>query len=600
MANLIFATDCGDSTGDLTEWSSAFGTVSASTSQPRTGPYSIEIGNSGDTTAGPLNFVRLDSLLADAGRRISAGYYIANAVTGANARILFNVNGTGNLLCFRLGLESTGALTIFNGTTQKSSSASVVSIGSYCRVSLAYVITSTTNYTIKVFVNGTLVLTVTNADFSLPRVGTDAGQFQISAAANSGQTNFLDDFYIDDGTTLDDPGAGSDLRVTRKAPNANGTNNAFDTAVGSVTNRWDAVNEVPVAIGKGWKQAGSSQVIEAYGIQSASQGDVDITGGATILGHKAWIYAKGQDVTTGIPKTTAINNAKATGTTLALGPVTVAAGDIIVVCFGDQVAGTAPTIGDDIGGNTWTPLSGPTTNTARLSKWYCIVTNGGSMTVTVTFGSSANARAGALGVWDSSIFGASPLDANVTNANDSTSPYDCPLSGTLAQTDEIVLGFCSRASNAALSAGALETGIIEAHSSGSGGAGANVSVGLTYRKVTITTSIQPQMTGTSVAGVVGTASFKITPISAGTPQLVDNGSDVAITLTSTPTLYSNHTTSATYPSNGNTTGMKSSGTAMDTYLYECGIQVAYIPGVQAAIPNKVYMVNQAVNRSSMY
>jgi hypothetical protein len=153
----------------------------------------------------------------------------------------------------------------------------------------------------------------------------------------------------------------------------------------------------------------------------------------------------------------------------------------------------------------------------------------------------------------------------------------------LAQADELVLGFCARASNAALSAGASETGIIEAHSSGSGGAGANVSVGLTYRKVTVTTSIQPQMTGSSVAGVVGTASFKITPISAGTPKLVDNGSDVAITLTSTNTFYSNHTTSSSYPSNGNTIGMKSSGTSMDTFLYECGIQIAYIGPLGAAL-----------------
>lgn len=571
MANLTFISDCGDSTGDLSEFNGPAGNNGASiqTGTVFTGSRALQLTYPNSST---IIFVQVANVLADAGRRISF-YFRFSANPAASTTILIGQ-------AWGLRLTTAGNLQIFTGATSQTGSATL-SPNTWYRLTLAYKITNSTTNSFKVFINDSASAdaTITNATVSVGQVDFNLGDPNTPVTAN---TNFFfDNIYIDDGTGVDNPSTNG-LLVTRKAPNATGTNNAFDTAIGSATNRWDYVSELPISTAKGWEQAGSSQVIEAYGIESASQGAIDITG-ATILGYKAWIYAKGQDVTTGAPKTTATNNAKATGTTLALGPVTVAAGDVIVVLFGDQVAGTAPTIGDNIGGNTWTALSGPTTNTARLSKWYCVVANGGSMTVTVTFQSSAGARAGALGVWDATIFGASPLDANVTNANDSTSPYDCPLSGTLAQTDEIVLGFCSRASNAALAAGASETGIIEAHSSGSGGAGANVSVGLTYRKVSATTSIQPQMTGTSVAGVVGTASFKTTSIVAGTPKLVDNGSDIAIVLTNTATLYSNHTTTATYPSNGNTVGMKSSGSAMDSFLYECGIQIAYIPGAGSGL-----------------
>jgi hypothetical protein len=567
MANLVFISDCGDSTGDLSELSSPGAAFSVQTGTVHTGTRAYQV-----TLAGSGVSATVAGVIADAGRRISF-YFRKTANPSSITRTIISVTAE-----WSLGISSTGKLVLVAGSGTSTGATTLLN-NTWYRITIASTITNISTNQFRVFLDDGTSAECTLSNQTLTSTGT--ADLSLGDINNADTFNwFFDNFYIDDGTALDNPSTNG-LLVTRKAPNANGTNNAFDTAIGSVTNRWDAVSELPISTAKGWKQAGSSQVIEAYGIESASQGAVDITG-ATILGWKAWLYGKGQDVTTGAPKTSAINNAKSTGTTLALGPVTVAAGDVIVVCFGDQVGGSSPTIGDDIGGNTWTALSGPTTNTARLSKWYCIVTNGGSMTVTVTFGSSANARAGALGVWDSSIFGASPLDANVTNANDSTSPYDCPLSGTLAQGDELVLGFCARASNAALSAGASETGIIEAHSSGSGGAGANVSVGLTYRKVTVTTSIQPQMTGSSVAGVVGTASFKITPISAGTPKLVDNGTDIAITLSGTNTFYSNHTTSSSYPSNGNTIGMKSSGSVMDTFLYECGMQIAYIPAVVAA------------------
>src|ERR1043166_7679830 len=65
---------------------------------------------------------------------------------------------------------------------------------------------------------------------------------------------------------------------------------------------------------------------------------------------------------------------------------------------------------------------------------------------------------------------------------------------------------------------------------------------------------------------------------SGTPKITDNGSDFAVTLTSTSALFTHLTTSASYPSNSAGIGLVSTGTADDTFLYECGMLLAYTAG----------------------
>jgi len=570
-ANIIFMSDCGDSTGDFSEFSGTTSSnASVQTSISKTGTAAVLTAYPNSSASA---FFQAGSLvgthpLANAGTRISV-YVRFSALPAAQITLLQLGSGTNKVL-----LSTAGNLVLSVSLTPITATGGTTLLANtWYRITFSYTVTSSSVNEFRVFLDNASSPECSLSNAAAVDTSADNANLVLGSSSNvTANTNvYYDNIYIDNGTTLDNPSTNG-LFVTRKAPAASGTNNAFDTAIGSATNRWDYVSELPISTGKGWKQAGSSQVIEAYGIQSASQGDVDITG-ATILGWKAWLSGAGQDVTTGAPKTTATNSAKASGTTLALGPITVAAGDMVVVAFGDQVGGSAPTISDNIGGNTWTALT-TSTNTIRTSKWRSALTNGGSMTITITFGSSSASRAGVVGAWDSSYVGA--FDANPANANDSTSPYDCPLSGTLGQSDEIVLGFAFKADNADFAAGASDTLVDKAHSTGGSGS-TNCAVAMTYRKVTATTSIQPQLTGANATGVVGTASFKITPISAGTPKLVDNGVDVAITLTSAQTFYSNVDTSSSYPSNGNTVGMKSTGNAMDTFLYETGIQIAYIP-----------------------
>jgi hypothetical protein len=61
-------------------------------------------------------------------------------------------------------------------------------------------------------------------------------------------------------------------------------------------------------------------------------------------------------------------------------------------------------------------------------------------------------------------------------------------------------------------------------------------------------------------------------------KLMDNGSESAVTLTTTAALYTRLTESAVYPSDAAGIGARSS-TTPDTFLYECGALLAYRPAV---------------------
>jgi hypothetical protein len=61
----------------------------------------------------------------------------------------------------------------------------------------------------------------------------------------------------------------------------------------------------------------------------------------------------------------------------------------------------------------------------------------------------------------------------------------------------------------------------------------------------------------------------------GTPQIMDNGTESAITLTSSGKLFRVTTTSASYPSDAEGIGMRATATADDAFLYECGTLIVY-------------------------
>ncbi len=84
---------------------------------------------------------------------------------------------------------------------------------------------------------------------------------------------------------------------------------------------------------------------------------------------------------------------------------------------------------------------------------------------------------------------------------------------------------------------------------------------------------------------------------AGTPGIVHRDDTVqAVTLTTTAALYNFLENSAVYPSAGaSVIGMRSSGAAADTFLYECGVLVAYLVVIPTAtIASTLAMLTSAL------
>lgn len=567
-----------DATGDLSFWTLVTGPVS-STALPHTGNRSILCATAGASAS----VVTAVNITADTHGRLSAYLRFDALPTNTTAIIRITCN-TGS---FCVGVTSGGILQLFNaataqGSTQIGSNGKTLAINTWYRIAIAFSVTSLTVYSIATFVDGVADTSVSNSTALVNTGGGLTLSLGWQELTGSASNLYFDDIYLDNSSSATDTG---NINVCAKQPASNNTN-SFDTAIGAnPANRWTNVNEVPLSTTNGWEQAGATQVSENYGLQTqptASSGSVDLSESA-LVSRTAWLYGKAG--ANAVPlKANSNNNGKATGTTLLIpastGTLSTAVGDVVVVMFGDLVAGVAPTIADNLA-NTWTQLTGsPATNGVRSTGWIATVAVGksGNMRVTVTFGSSSAARAGVMAVFDATYV--TVKDADKTFASDSTSPYDCPTSGTLAQANEVVIGMCFAngiVSPAVSDAGTLvDTGL----TSGSG-ATTNVAVSMSYRSVNTTAAVAPQFTlGTNRSGVVATQSLKMNAdlVSAGTPALWDNGAATAITLTTTAAIYTLITDSTTYPSNAAGIGMKSTGATPDTFLYECGTIIAYIPG----------------------
>lgn len=227
---------------------------------------------------------------ADSGTRISFYIYIVAYPTSATLGYFLQTSlaGSGKN---KLRITSTGVLQLLNNSdSQIGSNGATLSTGTWYRISLAYMITSSSVNEFRVFVDGVSSISVTNAT----SVGTgataiDIGNLNGEATLDSRSS----DHYIDDSSSLTDTG---DVWVTAKRPNANGTANNFSTQIGSGgsgygTGHSPQVNERALSTTNGWSMIGAgSAVTEEYNIESVSTGDIDLTG-ATIIDYMGWVYA---------------------------------------------------------------------------------------------------------------------------------------------------------------------------------------------------------------------------------------------------------------------------------------------------------------------
>lgn len=206
-------------------------------------------------------------------------------------------------------------------------------------------------------------------------------------------------------------------------------------------------------------------------------------------------------------------NSTSPGTSLVGAGLTVAAGDLVVVAINTkgsavQFAGIA--CADNLG-NTWTNLYSLSTNgnSATLSAWYCVIPSGksGSCTITVSWTASQTGDAALSIARFEGPFASSPRDILATETSDSTTPYACPATGTLAQADELVVGFGAN-SNGITATDFGQTGLIarqDRSGTGSNTAGILITALVVSSTGTVTLTYSASA---STTGRQGTVTFK--------------------------------------------------------------------------------------------
>lgn len=235
------------------------------------------------------------NILADAGTRISFYFRFHGTPTlpgGGAAADFLAVNTSSDTAVFGVSLTTGLKIAIVtDGSVALATGSTVLSADTDYRITVQYVITSTTNFTINVYLNGTLEVTATYSGTALPNTGSNHLYFGWGAyiSPGSGMSAYYAHIYIDNGTS-GDPG---DVRVTAKRPNANGTANGFTTRIGSGgsgygTGHSPQVNERPASATNGWSLSNTTKTTEEYNIENVSTGDNDMTG-ATIVDYVGWI-----------------------------------------------------------------------------------------------------------------------------------------------------------------------------------------------------------------------------------------------------------------------------------------------------------------------
>ncbi len=517
-----------------------------------------------------------ENIVADAGFRSTAYFRFAVLPSGACFIVSpYNVSGN-NQLSLRLNVNGTMSLMDVSGGTIVTGTA-VLDINTWYRIAYSFRKDSTGFASGKTYVNG-----VQDIFFNNQGVLDRPGQVHLTwgygcdvSAGDATRIMWLKDVYVDDGTDLSDPG---DLRVTAKASGTVNANN-FDTAIGT-----SAVGERPLSVTNGKQQVALSQVAQNYAVESASAGDINISS-KTILGYMGWAYAKRGAWSPTFSSVRSATN-KTAGTTLVLTTAVAfnADQDLFIIVALDNYTSGAITCADNstqtgtanvysvdvINNDATSPgtLATVAIIHARLTR-NILSTD----TITITH-PSVTARA-AVAIAETS--GAMPASASFDNGNYATYIASTTVAVYLTnglQDEELAIGGIAAEDivrTLTASGWTQPTGNIVGTTGGS--AATNMSAYLAYKLTTVSSNF-------SFSGTLGAASdsrdgLAVYKTDAGGAQLTLNGIDYAKNLSLSGLPIIQCITSAVYPSNADAIGMKSTGKAPDTFLYECGIVVVY-------------------------
>ncbi len=227
------------------------------------------------------------AVLQAAGNRISAFIRVPALPTGSDTAVtLLGATPTGStttLLTVRL--DTAGKLRLYtnNVTTLLKQGTTVLSTGQWYRISLSYAITTTTNWSAKVYIgdSATPEFTATNADGTLSSAApADLSLMGVGTALGANFLLYVSDIYVDDTTDQSNPG---NVHVSRRAVTTV-SSGSWDTTTGT-----GDLTERPPNTANRIGQLATTQATVDYNVEAASAGDADLTG-VTIRGRAAFAW----------------------------------------------------------------------------------------------------------------------------------------------------------------------------------------------------------------------------------------------------------------------------------------------------------------------
>lgn len=285
-AALLFIEPGSSATGDLAFFTQTVGAVASVVGGGQTPSRSIQLSTGSPAVAASVLYT---ASWGSAGRMT---YYMQRSATAAAISDVFYVEEkplAGNRMVFRVQEQTTGILRIKPVGVGATNGTTVLATNTLYRLDVSWVITSTTVFTINLYLNGILEASAVNTGTLTAWSEMNGGSnvvWVLSDTAGASVTMNISDLVVDGVNDASDLG---DLRVTAKRPAANNTNQ-FDTAIGAnPATRWTNVNEVPTNTANGWTQTAIADTQENYTLEGASVGDVNMAPFA-VLGRAAWLW----------------------------------------------------------------------------------------------------------------------------------------------------------------------------------------------------------------------------------------------------------------------------------------------------------------------
>ena len=593
----LFMESGTSATYGLDFYSSIYGTAGSSTECSNFTPRALKFSSltSGMVTASSANY----GLTGRVSFRIAGPDSASNQLTGPSTQsaCLFssgNINGTVASFWVQI-VTGSGVLRVYDGAVSGKVGTTVITGKTVPQlVSIVWNVVTSTNFAIKVFLNGVLEISATNADFSI------GGNFSVKGigphaqfgSTTYGSNTYFWDIYTDNDSSLTDPG---DISVTAKLQSKLNTNN-FDTLGGSGTNRYDRVGERPLSATNYIQHAATSDVQENFAIQGELEGDSNLCG-AQIIARATWAVAKrgyptvyNDQQNIGLGGLLGSANNKTAGTTLVITLSYIpAVGETVLIAFGmDGATGTVSCTDNASTPNTYVvdvdkAAASPSSSNVRgcIIRAY-IASNTSLTTITITH-PSVTAKV-VLAYGRHGVLQASPLD-KTASAVGTTGNASSGATATTTDACEVLFSMVVYESDSnACSVGTGMTPDQEYNNtiSATGGSGtaSNLTIFAGFAIQTATNTQTGDFTNPSTDWVACIATYKCSGDSSlGTPKIMNNGTEgSALTLTTAAAAYMNIVDGGGYPADPAAVGMRSSNSGADTFMYECGMLIAYIPG----------------------